>query len=173
MSPSCAHGSISRLAPNARYSGRKMDAQAERREERPPVSDAEFSRVERDFKFIWRVVEKVNGSIARGARVLDLGCGYGSTVWLLTQRGYDAVGIDVFPYWAEPKAFGDNRPPAPARLAKKLTHVRLDDYRFPYQDRSIDIAISSQVFEHVADFGIVLRELGRVLKPDGLSINVF
>ena len=40
-----------------------------------------------------------------------------------------------------------------------------DNYRLPFQDHSIDVAISSQVFEHVANYVTVFRELGRVLKP--------
>jgi len=104
--------------------------------------------------------------------VLDVGCGYGSTVWLLAERGYDAVGIDVLPFWHDTNSFGDDRPPAPPALAQRLDVVGLDNYRLPYPDHSIDVAISSQVFEHVANYAMVFRELRRVLKPDGVSVNI-
>jgi SAM-dependent methyltransferase len=138
----------------------------------PPVSEAELSRIRREVDFVWHVVEKVCGPVPAGTRVLDVGCGYGSTVWLLAERGYDAVGFDVLPYWDDPKAFGDGRPAAPPSIARRLSHVPLSAYRLPYPDQSIDIAISSQVFEHVADFVTVFRELGRVLKPGGVSVNI-
>jgi SAM-dependent methyltransferase len=45
--------------------------------------------------------------------------------------------------------------------------LRLDAARLPFQDGSFDVVLLSEVIEHVPDPGLVLAEIGRVLKPGG------
>jgi ubiquinone/menaquinone biosynthesis C-methylase UbiE len=40
----------------------------------------------------------------------------------------------------------------------------------PYQDNSFDIITATEVIEHLEDFRKILREMYRVLKPDGICI---
>jgi SAM-dependent methyltransferase len=107
-------------------------------------------------------------------RVLDFGCGYGDVVRELRTRGFDAEGVDVLPFWAEAKdRYWEEREPVPEALRAHLHVTTLNPYRMPFADSSFDLIISSQVFEHVMDYHAVFRELRRVLKPNGLGINIF
>ena len=46
--------------------------------------------------------------------------------------------------------------------------VLTDPYSLPIDDRSIDIVISGQAFEHIEFFWQTFSEMVRILKPDGL-----
>lgn len=51
----------------------------------------------------------------------------------------------------------------------KGVDVVLDDpYTLPFDDNSIDVCVSSSVFEHSEMFWILFLEILRILKPDGL-----
>jgi SAM-dependent methyltransferase len=97
--------------------------------------------------------------MSRGDRVLDFGCGSGRTVQRLAQMGYDALGVDVKRHWDGDEA--------------RLRVADLKPYRLPFPDGSFRLAISEQVFEHVIDYTAAFHEIGRVLEPGGISINVF
>ncbi|HET6376878.1 MAG TPA: methyltransferase domain-containing protein [Methylocella sp.] len=45
--------------------------------------------------------------------------------------------------------------------------VRYDPYALPFQDSSIDIAVSGQAFEHYEFFWLAFAEMARVVKPEG------
>jgi SAM-dependent methyltransferase len=47
-----------------------------------------------------------------------------------------------------------------------------NSYRLPFEDRSIDIVISGQAFEHVDFFWLLFEEIVRVIKKKGLIILV-
>lgn len=45
--------------------------------------------------------------------------------------------------------------------------VRYDPYALPFEDSSIDIAVSGQAFEHYEFFWLAFAEMARVVKPEG------
>lgn len=56
----------------------------------------------------------------------------------------------------------------------KLRYTNLDHpYMLPYKDNYFDVVIGSGVLEHVPDESASLRELYRILKPDGFFIITF
>ena len=101
----------------------------------------------------------------RGATVLDYGCGAGQTVGILRSSGVDAYGCDVF------YGGGSYEEMVPAGL--RCAVRRMSDSRIPFQDETFDVVVSNQVLEHVADLDAALREIRRVLKPDGVTLNLF
>jgi SAM-dependent methyltransferase len=101
----------------------------------------------------------------RQARVLDYGCGAGQIVKLLRARAINAWGCDVF------YEGGDYSSQIPAELQQFIR--RMEGTAVPYEDSGFDLVVSNQVFEHVPDMGVALREIARVLKPGGIAINVF
>lgn len=114
------------------------------------------------------------GELPRGAKILDFGCGIGSSVQALVQLGYDAFGVDVSAFWE-----GDfvhywhaaERPPA--ELRARLSKIDTENYRLPFEDNTFDFCFSDQVFEHVFNYGVVFKELSRVLKPGAISAHRF
>jgi arsenite methyltransferase len=98
-----------------------------------------------------------------GERVLDVGSGPGFLVASLA----DAVGPGGAVHGLDPS------PPMNA-VARNLTAdrpwVRIDEgdaLSLPYPDATFDVAVSTQVYEYVADLPAALAQLRRVLRPAG------
>jgi SAM-dependent methyltransferase len=53
-----------------------------------------------------------------------------------------------------------------------LTHLAINEYRFPMQDASYDLVLSGQVIEHVRKVWVWMQELSRVCKQNGLVVTV-
>ena len=52
-------------------------------------------------------------------------------------------------------------------LRKEVIKCDVSKEKFPYQDNTFDEVYSSFLFEHLPNPGIVLKEMYRILKPDG------
>jgi SAM-dependent methyltransferase len=113
-------------------------------------------------------------SVPKGAKILDFGCGMGETVEILLSKGYDAWGVDVAEYWGKDRdAFWDDVPAPAPNIEARLKVVDLANYVLPYEDKSFDLCLSDQVFEHVFNHAESFREIARVLKPGAISIHHF
>ena len=55
---------------------------------------------------------------------------------------------------------------------KNVDVVLEDPYRFPFEDNSVDVAISGQAFEHIEFFWLTFEEMARVLKQDGILVLI-
>ena len=107
------------------------------------------------ISFIERAASRVHAETS-SVRLLDVGCGPGTLIGILKGKGYDVLGLDLSTQAAD--------------IAARENGVRvvvgtLDDAGFP--DASFDIVTLFHVLEHVLDPRAVLREVGRVLRPDG------
>jgi len=93
-----------------------------------------------------------------GARLLDIGCSSGALLRSAMTHGFDAEGV-------EPAAQA-------AEFAKstglKVFHGYLEEARFPAS--SFDAVTLMEVIEHLPDPGALLREVWRVLKPNGVLV---
>jgi SAM-dependent methyltransferase len=98
----------------------------------------------------------------RPHRVMDLGCGRGSSVDLFRKHDPDVdwVGVDV----ADSQEAGQRR-------RSDATFVTYDGEHLPFPDASFDLVYSRQVLEHVRDPLQQLREIGRVLRPGSVLIG--
>jgi ubiquinone/menaquinone biosynthesis C-methylase UbiE len=104
----------------------------------------------------------------RHKTVLDFGCGYGGrTVWY-AQYAKFVEGIEVFPSMVNT---------ANEYAAwKNIANVRFslgEETKIADAGESFDVIISIDVLEHVKDPRLILAELYRVLKKDGLAIIIF
>ncbi len=101
--------------------------------------------------------------------LLDFGCGDGAQTLLFAPEVGHVVGADVVP--AHLRAL---RAAARAQgLADRTSAVLYDGARLPLGDRSVDVVISCEVLEHVAEEATALREIRRVLRPGGrLALTV-
>jgi SAM-dependent methyltransferase len=99
----------------------------------------------------------------QGRRVLDLGCGPGLYAEELVARGADVTGVDASPEMVSL---------ARQRLGAEAD-VRLHDLEDPMSwaaDASYDVAVMALVIHHLADRGLALTEIHRVLKPGGVLV---
>src|SRR4029450_13251498 len=62
--------------------------------------------------------------LAPGARILDFGCGIGTSVRILLAQGYDAFGVDVLEYWDRDfDKYWHIEDKPPAEIAARLKRV--------------------------------------------------
>jgi len=105
--------------------------------------------------------------VKAGGRVLDVGCGAGRLMLRMGRRGCLATGIDVIR-----ADLGEAR----RRLDEVWPQIELvegDGGRLPFVDASFDFVTCTETLEHVADAGLALREMARVLRPGGrLAVSV-
>ena len=90
-----------------------------------------------------------------GSRVLDVGCGTGTSTRLLRAAGFDATGTDTSPRFL---------PDEPGFFTADFTS------RTDLPDSAFAAAGALNVIEHVADPRTFLTELVRVVEPGGLVI---
>lgn len=106
----------------------------------------------------------LRGNIRPGMRIFDAGCGSGRNLIYLVREGYEVFGVDADPYAVEcTRRVAAPLPPENFRVE------RLEALSFP--DVFADVVISSAVLHFAGDdrqFGAILHETWRVLKPGGL-----
>lgn len=101
---------------------------------------------------------RVKNFFCGGLRVLEIGGGNGYQASLISAMGASVVSIDV----VEPSVCDNVYFP-----------VRVyDGQNLPFPDNYFDVVFSSNVLEHIGDLRTTLREIHRVLKPDGRAIHI-
>lgn len=58
----------------------------------------------------------------------------------------------------------------PEKFPDEYGCIKADLTQLPFEDRSVDYFVSSQVLEHVPNESVALQEINRVLKPSGKAI---
>jgi SAM-dependent methyltransferase len=93
-------------------------------------------------------------------RALDVGCGDGYLMNLLRLRCEEAVGIEFDEAGIELAA---------AKLAEypNCNVIRASCYEMPFAGQSFDAVLLADVIEHLPEPDKCLKEIGRVLTPDG------
>jgi ubiquinone/menaquinone biosynthesis C-methylase UbiE len=94
-------------------------------------------------------------ALARGGRVLEVGCGTGLILERLARHAQEVVGVDLSPGMA-----------AKAR-ARGWPVVVGSATALPFADASFDLVCSFKVLAHVPDIERALAELARVTRPGG------
>ncbi|MDJ0733708.1 MAG: class I SAM-dependent methyltransferase [Nostocaceae cyanobacterium] len=102
-----------------------------------------------------KYIEFVTQSVSTPGRLLDVGCGSGWSSYLLSQAGYQVVGIDL-------NAAGFECP-----SDDNLTLVEGSAMNLPFEDASFDIIATHQAIEHIPNPQQAIMEMIRVLKPGG------
>jgi SAM-dependent methyltransferase len=110
-------------------------------------------------KIIEAFVENICREIGkRKPRILDVGCGTGANLQMLSQFGV-AEGVDVS---SEALEFCRARGLAKVKQGAAET--------LPYEDASFDLVTGLDVVEHLDDDVAGLREMHRVLRPGGRAL---
>jgi ubiquinone/menaquinone biosynthesis C-methylase UbiE len=98
---------------------------------------------------------QVTAPYARGARVLELGCGTGLILARIARIAEEAVGIDL----SEGMAQQARDRGLDARIGSVCD--------LPFEDEEFDLTYSFKVLAHVPDIEAALREAARVTRPGG------
>ena len=100
--------------------------------------------------------------VARGSRILDVGCGYGASGrWLAANLDCRVTGITISSAQAR-RAIRLNR-----RLAARPQVVRGDAAALPFAADMFDVVWVIECIEHLVDKRGFVRAIGRLLKPGG------
>lgn len=112
-------------------------------------------------------MSEVLGPLDEGARVLDLGAGYGGSMRYLARRfGCRCVALNL----SEVENARDREKNAELGLDKLIEVVDGDFTNLPYEDGSFDVVWSQDAILHSGDRARVCAEAARVLKPGGRLI---
>jgi len=106
-------------------------------------------------QFVQEICERVGD---RAPRILDVGCGTGANLLMLSKYG-DAEGVDV-----SHDALSFCR----ERGVQRVRHGAAED--LPYDDASFDLVTALDVVEHLDDDLAGLKEFRRVLRPGGRAL---
>jgi len=134
-----------------------------------PASNLHFKVMSLGYKFRDFFLPRLNilkeVGIKPGFHVLDFGCGPGSYIIPLAELVGESGKIYAL----------DIHPLAIQRVKdiaskKQLTNVEtiLSDCQTGLPDNTLDAVLLYDAFHHLSDADVVLKELHRVLKPDGI-----
>jgi demethylmenaquinone methyltransferase/2-methoxy-6-polyprenyl-1,4-benzoquinol methylase len=107
----------------------------------------------------WRKRTRQCLELHPGQHVLDLAAGTGVSTAELERSGAFAVGCDF--------SLGMLRAGKAARGRRGVRFVAGDGMRLPFADAAFDAATIAFGLRNVADVGVALRELARVVRPGG------
>ena len=101
-----------------------------------------------------------------GGKVLDIGCGPGVITLYLLQRGSEVWGVDISEEMIEETAKQIEK-----MGFKDVAHFSTGDITsLDFPDGYFDAVICSGVIEYLEDEELAIKEIYRVLKPDGIAI---
>lgn len=99
-----------------------------------------------------------------GKRIIDIGCGGGFMAEALAKRSADVVGVD----------------PSEGAIQAARVHATSNNLSIEYEigqaeylefeDEIFDIVVCVDVLEHVESLEKTIRQISRILKPDGLFL---
>lgn len=110
---------------------------------------------------IRHVLETLGGKPLYGARMLDLGASHLLMAREFAAAGAFSVGLDV-----DHSALVEGTRAAAATTG--LHAVAGSGQTLPFRDGAFDIVVCNHVYEHVADPVALMREIERVMAPDGV-----
>lgn len=153
----------------------KMRERWDQRARRDAIGYIEAVREVRDVEdffalgehFVQLLADPVLNGVAHG-RALDLGCGLGRVTRPLAGRFDEVVGVDVS---SEMVRRAEELHPA-AEFPNVSFHAT-DGVSLPLEDESVDFVFSYEVFQHLPSRDVMhanLREVARVLRPEGLAL---
>jgi SAM-dependent methyltransferase len=119
---------------------------------------AELDRTSWWYQTRNRIIQKVLQPLPRDCVLWDIGCGTGVVIEALTKDGRTVIGL-------EPSAAGAD---IAASFGQTVLPTTLESLRLP--SGSIRAISLFDVLEHIADRQALLREVRRVLKPDGYLV---
>jgi SAM-dependent methyltransferase len=114
--------------------------------------------IDLQWSLLWALLARIAPQ-ARG-RLLDVGCGQKPYEALFRPYVKEYLGIE------HEATFERTR----ASMSDQQPDLYYDGRRLPFDDRTFDTVLSVQVLEHTPEPGLLLSEMARVLRADGILI---
>ncbi len=111
-----------------------------------------------DTSFYAKYIDTLSANLSPRQRVLDVGCGVGQVIHELDRRGFAAHGVDVSL---------ENIAKAQSHPQSKAVCQCYDGKKLPFPDNHFHAAGAFNVLEHVDEPEFFIRELVRVVQPQG------
>lgn len=106
------------------------------------------AKIQSNAVFFERVADVLD--MPKGSKVLEVGCGGGELLALMSQKGFDCYGVEPYPLYSP--AFDEGR-------IKRSTSEDL-----PFEADEFDLVIVKDVLEHVGNVDESISEILRVSK---------
>jgi len=101
-----------------------------------------------------------------GGKVLDIGCGPGVITLYLLQRGCEVWGVDI-----SEEMINEAAKQIEKTEYKEVAHFSVGDITsLDFPDAYFDAVVCAGVIEYLEDAEIAIKEIHRVLKPNGIAI---
>lgn len=109
-----------------------------------------------------RIIEEINPQ--KGEKILDLGCGTGYYLFLLSSLpvDLDLTGLD-----SDKKALDEAKE---SLTGKNIKFILGNSNNLPFKKNTFDKIIASEVLEHIEDDEKALKQIIQILKPGGLLV---
>jgi MPBQ/MSBQ methyltransferase len=108
--------------------------------------------------------------LSKGKQLVDLGCGFGSFVFVCRKAGIEAVGVDFSKFEID---FARRRLTYEIpELDPESVYLLRDACATQFESQSYDVVTAWNLLEHVADYKSVFIEAYRLLKPGGMFFGI-
>ncbi len=116
-------------------------------------------RAESKLKTPW-VLEQIREN--KGTNILDVGCGGGLLTNALGLEGLNVTGVDISPECLDVARQHD--------LTRNITYLVANAYQLPFLEDQFDVVTAMDFLEHVERPDLIIEEIARVLKPNGVLL---
>lgn len=107
------------------------------------------------------------GKINKYSKVLDVGCGVGGTAFYIAKKtGAHVIGININPSHVKLASEISKA----KKLSKSVRFIKMDFMKMTFTDDSFDVVYCIESACYSYPKSVLLREIYRVLKPNGIAI---
>ncbi len=121
------------------------------------------------LKTIFAILNDMDCCPKHDNMIVDLGCGKGEVVELLSSKGFmNVIGVDI-----NQERIDIAKKNARFAHADNYRLITNNPYHIPVASNSVDLIFSGQVFEHVKDMNALFLELKRIMHMNSVGIHIF
>lgn len=114
----------------------------------------------RDIRQSWRFLRK---QVSGPGSIMDIGCGSAGLLYLARKEGWDVHGMEL-----TEKAASDIY----EHQGIEIIVANFLEYDDP-ENREYDVVVLRHVLEHLPDSLLAMRQIGRMLRPNGVALLEF